>query len=290
MIPEYIRAIRELTPKAFIFENVKGLLRPAFHPYFDYVTLQFSNPEIGPNGGEHWSEHFERLKAQPSGSGLHYRLCWRLLNAADYGAPQVRQRVLVVGFRDDLSVDWEFPEPTHSLDALMFDQWSSGEYWERHGLRKPPPSAEVLAGKYRPTLLGSTAVSGRQPWRTVRDALEGLPEPAVTATCHAVINHRLNPGARAYAGHTGSPLDLPAKTLKAGDHGVPGGENMLAYPDGSVRYFTVRESARLQTFPDEWIFEGTWSESMRQLGNAVPVSLAAAVARGVAAKLTALDE
>ena len=56
--------------------------------------------------------------------------------------------------------------------------------------------------------------------------------------------------ARKYlAGHTGSALDEPAKTLKAGDHGVPGGENMLMLPDGTVRYFTVRESARLQTFP-----------------------------------------
>ena len=66
-------------------------------------------------------------------------------------------------------------------------------------------------------------------------------------------------------------LDEPAKTLKAGDHGVPGGENMLAASDGSVRYFTVREAARLQTFPDDYIFPVPWTEAMRQLGNAVPV-------------------
>ena len=70
------------------------------------------------------------------------------------------------------------------------------------------------------------------------------------------------------------PLDEPAKTLKAGVHGVPGGENMLRRRDGSVRYFTVRESARLQTFPDSFLFHGSWSETMRQLGNAVPVTLA----------------
>ena len=96
-----------------------------------------------------------------------------------------------------------------------------------------------------------------------------------------------NPGARSYAGHTGSPLDEPAKTLKAGDHGVPGGENMLARVDGSVRYFTVREAARLQTFPDSYTFCGAWTEAMRQLGNAVPVRLAEVVASSVAETLQA---
>jgi DNA (cytosine-5)-methyltransferase 1 len=72
-----------------------------------------------------------------------------------------------------------------------------------------------------------------------------------------------------------------------GDHGVPGGENMLRRPDGSIRYFSVRESARLQTFPDDFIFHGSWTETMRQLGNAVPVTLAEMVARGVRDQLQA---
>jgi len=98
-------------------------------------------------------------------------------------------------------------------------------------------------------------------------------------------NHFLNPGARVYAGHNGSPLDLPAKALKAGDHGVPGGENTLRFADGTVRYFSVRECARIQTFPDDWVFEGSWTESMRQLGNAVPVVLSNVVARELAGAL-----
>src|SRR5690606_33226847 len=77
----------------------------------------------------------------------------------------------------------------------------------------------------------------------------------------------------------------PSKTLKAGAHGVPGGENMLVRDDGTVRYFTVREAARLQTFPDDYVFHGAWSEAMRQLGNAVPVRLAEAVAGSVANSL-----
>jgi DNA (cytosine-5)-methyltransferase 1 len=123
-------------------------------------------------------------------------------------------------------------------------------------------------------------------WRTVRDALDGLPDPEKKPRQAVEIwNHQFQPGAKSYTGHTGSPLDEPAKTLKAGVHGVPGGENMLARPDGSVRYFSVRESARLQTFPDNYVFHGSWSEAMRQLGNAVPVELAHCVGNAVMEKL-----
>jgi DNA (cytosine-5)-methyltransferase 1 len=126
------------------------------------------------------------------------------------------------------------------------------------------------------------------PWLTVRDAISDLPDPERFPT-NKIPNHRFNPGARSYPGHTGSPLDEPAKTLKAGDHGVPGGENMLTRPDGSLRYFTVREAARLQTFPDDYVFRGAWTEAMRQLGNAVPVRLAKVVASSVARTLLAIE-
>lgn len=68
---------------------------------------------------------------------------------------------------------------------------------------------------------------------------------------------------------------------EAGVHGVPGGENMLALPDLEVRYFTVREAARLQTFPDDYYFPCNWGESMRQIGNAVPVNLAYILAKSI---------
>jgi DNA (cytosine-5)-methyltransferase 1 len=103
-------------------------------------------------------------------------------------------------------------------------------------------------------------------------------------------NHTFQAGARVYKGHTGSPIDLPSKTLKAGVHGVPGGENMLVKPDGSVRYFTVREAARLQTFPDTYVFHGAWSETMRQLGNAVPVALGRTIASSVASTILEAEE
>jgi DNA (cytosine-5)-methyltransferase 1 len=208
------------------------------------------------------------------------------LDAADFGIPQRRERVFIVGFRRDLGREFSFPKQTHSQEALLHSQWISGEYWERNRVakRNRPILPEQLRGKIDglrdiyPSLLP-------RPWKTVREAIGDLPDPERTPLSKLPQAHKFQPGARSYVGHTGSSLDDPAKALKAGDHGVPGGENMLRRPDGSVRYFTVRESARIQTFPDEYIFVGSWTESMRQLGNAVPVGLAACVATAVSAKL-----
>jgi len=279
MFPEAIRAVRDARPEAFIFENVKGLTRASFRNYFEYIRLQLEHPEIIAKSGEDWADHLSRLERHhTSGSraGLNYRVVTQLVNAADYGVPQRRERVFFVGFREDLEVSWSFPAPTHSKQALG-DAKSSGLYWERHGVAKkdrPAAKAHVEVNDGAPKT---------QPWLTVRDALADIPDPELQARESAkFLNHKFQPGAKSYPGHTGSPLDEPAKTLKAGVHGVPGGENMLLRPDGSVRYFSIRESARLQTFPDDFLFHGSWTEAMRQLGNAVPVRLANVVGRDVA--------
>lgn len=287
MIPEFTRIVRELTPRAFIMENVKGLLRPRFRTYFSHALLHLTYPTVTRGKGETWQQHLQRLEdihTYGRFPDLHYNVVFRLLNAADYGVPQTRERVFMVGFRADTGIKWHFPDPTHRLESLLFDQWVTGDYWKRHGFRRPREIPK-WAQKIRSRIRKDPDLFPQLPWRTVRDTISDLPEPRVDHEPHGIFNHRLNLGARPYVGHTGSPLDLPAKALKAGDHGVPGGENMLVDPDGTMRYFTVREAARLQTFPDSWRFEGPWSEAMRQLGNAVPVSLAGINAESVAAAL-----
>jgi DNA (cytosine-5)-methyltransferase 1 len=281
MFPQAIRAVREARPRAFMFENVRGLTRPTFRNYFEYIRLQMEHPEIARKRDEDWYDHHARLEQHHTSGrrrGLNYRVVTQVLNAANYGVPQKRERVFFIGFREDLGISWHFPTPTHSHDALLRDQLS-GEYWERHGVAK----------KHRPTLtgdLGALRETTLLPWLTVRDAIAGIPDPELQPRqATKLLNHKFQPGARSYPGHTGSPLDEPAKTLKAGVHGVPGGENMLLRPDGSVRYFSVRESARLQTFPDDFLFHGSWGEAMRQLGNAVPVRLARLVGEDVASHL-----
>jgi len=292
MFPVAVRAVRELRPKAFIFENVKGLTRGTFSNYFQYIQLQLTHPEVIAEPGEAWTEHLARLeKHHTSGGlwGLKYNVVARLLNAADFGVPQVRERVFVVGFRSDLGLRWSFPDATHSMEALLRDQFGTGDYWERHSVGKSDREQQRSRIRKDITKAIASNEAALRPWRTVRDAIADLPMPK-KKTPNGILNHVFQAGARPYPGHTGSPLDLPAKTLKAGDHGVPGGENMIAMPDGSYRYFTVRESARLQTFPDGYLFHGSWTETMRQLGNAVPVRLAHVVGASVARQLLSAAE
>ncbi|MGD0961960.1 MAG: DNA cytosine methyltransferase [Methylomonas sp.] len=290
MFPAAIDVIRKLKPRAFIIENVKGLTRPSFANYYQYILLQLEFPEVARREGEDWKSHFQRLQAEKTSGILHagqslaYNVVPTLVNAANYGVPQRRERIFVVGFRDDLGIKWSFPSETHSQDVLLHDQWISGEYWDRHEIPQTGRPAMPANLEARVQKLRQQRIFSLHPWRTVRDALQGLPDPEITADS-SFLNHRFQPGARVYPGHTGSPLDMPAKTLKAGDHGVPGGENMMVKDNGDVRYFTVRESARLQTFPDGFVFHGAWTETMRQLGNAVPVELAHIVAASVAEKL-----
>ncbi|WP_317201596.1 DNA cytosine methyltransferase [Janthinobacterium sp.] len=287
MFPQAIRAVREVRPRAFVFENVRGLMRAAFDNYFNYILLQLEYPSLQPKAKEEWLEHLLRLeKHKANGAKSEYRVKAQLVNAANFGVPQKRMRVFFVGFREDLGLDWVFPAETHSHDALLLSQWGNGEYWERHRVaaKHRPAKPEGLERKLA-ALADADFAAMALPWETVRDAISDLPDPEKHPGREQVQAHRFQPGARSYAGHTGSPLDEPAKALKAGDHGVPGGENMLRRHDGSVRYFTVRESARIQTFPDSFIFEGSWSETMRQLGNAVPVKLAAVVANRVCEQL-----
>ena len=281
MFPQAIRAIRETHPRAFIFENVRGLTRTKFRPYFEYLTLQMRHPYLCAKADESWTDHFSRLQAHHTGSkddSGDYRVVSKVLNAADFGVPQIRHRVFFVGIRADLQLGWSFPNPTHSKEKLMKDL-ANGLYNERLKLSKSrlsvPDHIKKSLDKFRDKDYETL------PWVTTREALIDVPMPTKSGS-RKFQNHFFQDGAKVYPGHTGSPLDFPAKALKAGVHGVPGGENMMRDAKGNVRYFTIRESARIQTFPDDFTVTGCWSEAMRQLGNAVPVELAHKVVGSVA--------
>jgi DNA (cytosine-5)-methyltransferase 1 len=281
--PELFRCVRETRPRAIVAENVKGLLRPSFRAYYEYILRELAAPFEERVEGEDWREHDRRLgealadrDADPE---RRYDVRFMLVNAADYGVPQVRSRVFVVAFRRDLGMaDWRFPAPTHSEAALWRDQ-ASGRYWRRHGLADRMTEAPLQLPIPDETV----------PWRTLRDAIGDMPkplEPLEAKLENPGWPHHVGwPGAREYPGHTPNDLDRPAKTVKAGVHGVPGGETVLRRDDGSIRYMTVREVARVMTFPDSWRLGGPRGEQMRQLGNAVPVMLGRVIANAVATAL-----
>jgi DNA (cytosine-5)-methyltransferase 1 len=278
MWPEAVRAVRETMPRGFIFENVRGLTRDAFAGYLRWVLMSLAAPHIARAEGETREEHLERLEARTRDAEYHVTVT--KVNAADFGAAQKRHRVIILGVRKDVADAPPVLVPTHSRERLVWDQWVTGEYWKRHGVPAPSEPDKGDAALAR-RLRSEGARPEGLPWRTIRDAIAGLGEPR-KGEGPGVANHVFQPGARSYPGHTGSPLDMPAKALKAGVHGVPGGENTLMLPGGGIRYFTVREAARLQGMPDDYEFVGSWSENMRQLGNAVPTQLAEAAARAMA--------
>ncbi|MGL5905837.1 MAG: DNA cytosine methyltransferase [Shewanella sp.] len=280
MFPYAINCIEHLKPKAFFFENVKGILRPSFSKYFEYILLRLSYTELKINNGESWEQHLIRLQhvKDVEYKKENYHVTFKLINAADYGIPQKRERVLIVGFRSDLNINWHFPEPTHSEDRLSWDKYVTGKYWTRHNT--PNQKNDLIANQMKEKY--GIFPPEKLPWLTVRDALIDVPDPN---TLHQIPDHVFKDGAKIYPGHTGSMIDEPAKTIKAGSHGVPGGENMIRYDDDSVRYLTTYEAKLIQTFPKEFSVTGSWGEAMKQIGNAVPVKLAEVIGKELIVKL-----
>ena len=276
LFPEIVRAVADVRPAAVLVENVRGILREDFAPYLTYVLRQLADPSIVRKKRESWRTHSKRLKQHQDAKGYtpEYHVSCDCLNAADFGVPQLRHRAFIVATDAKNLPRITLPIATHSRQALLVAQ-ARREYWERRSLHPPRLTRPLLRFPDDDT---------RHPWVTVRDVISDLPE-AAAEECSAWSNHWSIAGARSYPGHSGSRLDGPAKTIKAGVHGVAGGENTVVLDSGRIRYLTLREAARLQTFPDDHFFVGARSGVVRQIGNAVPCKLAEAVARPIAQAL-----
>ncbi|WP_418500038.1 DNA cytosine methyltransferase [Flagellimonas sp.] len=229
---EFIRLIGELQPKCFLFENVYGLLTIEKGRVFEELCKELREPA----------------------SGIGYTIKVFRLNAADFGVPQFRDRVFVLGMKDDVDFDQVNP----------------------------------LCGDFSGDLFGECIL----PYRTVANGLHGLP-PMGTSSIgnHTGRKHSqriidryasMAPGARDK--HTRiNKLDLkrPSFTIIVGSDA--GGGKGHIHPL-EPREVTPRESARMQTFPDWWTFSGTGRHPIRQVGNAVPPLLSGVLAKHILQK------
>ena len=242
MFPEAVRAVRETQPEAFIFENVKGLLRKSFSSYFNYILLQLQHPEIVKKENMTWEEHMslpEKHHTAGHDDGLFLQCCFSIaeclaeLRCAAIPAPCYYRR-----FRSDSNISWSFPNATHSQESLLYSKWVTGDYWQEHDMKKPsemPLSTAQLRSVRRAVEETDTPL---QRWQTVRDAIGDLPNPADEHGVGAYYNHEFRDGARIYAGHSGSKMDEPSKTIKLAHTAYPAAKTWL--------YWMMAVSATIQ--------------------------------------------
>lgn len=208
----FYNTIKIKQPKFFVAENVKGIL------------------SLGKGAV------IKRIVADFEAAG--YITTVNLVNMADYGVPQTRQRVIIIGQRNDLGKDmlFRFPNPTHS---------KTGE-----GLPK---------------------------WVSIKEAIDHFPDPD---TDNDVINHIYSAYKveyRNFTGHRQTDPNKPSPTILARGNGK-GGVCAIPHYNGKRR-LSIRESASVQTFPEEFHFHGTMNACYRQIGNAVPVRFAEALGK-----------
>ncbi|MDR1042604.1 MAG: DNA cytosine methyltransferase [Clostridiales Family XIII bacterium] len=205
---QLIRVIVDKRPKYFLAENVKGILSLDKGAVFRMILDDFN--------------------------ALGYDIDYRLLNAADYGVPQKRERVFIVGVRKGIKKGFDFPNPTHSNSNM------------------PGGNTDL--------------------WISVSKALEGIPDPDSPNELlnHEYSKYKIN--FNGYLGHRIIDADKPAPTV-TGRGDDRGGVVVLPHPS-HIRRMTCRELAAIQSFPLDYEFRGPRSSIYRQIANAVPPLLA----------------
>jgi DNA (cytosine-5)-methyltransferase 1 len=282
MLPEVVRAVAQSLPKAFVIENVRGLLFGDAIGYLRSIVARLRNPTEEDPTLRVAEDLFHLQALEPSDADM-YRVEYRLLDSADFGLAQHRPRLFIVGVRTDQPA-FSWPTSTNSRASLVEDLRGEA-YWLDH----PDVSAAAIE-RARERLAMKPLQRKGDRWRTLRDLTEALGIPATRADVAKDPSHVLVPGARLYGKHTGSRIDWAAKTIKAGVHGSPGGEHILLTSPKRFRYLTIRECAVLQGFPLDYRLPEKRTPAMRQLGNAVAVDVARALALRLRATIAACDK
>jgi DNA (cytosine-5)-methyltransferase 1 len=248
---EFVRVVRDIQPRFFVMENVKGLLSAAIrHRPINQRGADY--PPLEPD--EMRGAALQVVLAEMHELG--YNVVYNLLEAADYGIPQNRERVVFIGSRDGESVT--FPLATHSQGGRDLPKWRTLRDALTNLVEQNPEFTPYSEKRLKYLIL----LKSGQNWRYLP---ENLKEEAMGGAYKS--------GGGKVGFYRRLSWDKPSPTVttspqqKATD---------MCHPV-ELRPLTVRECARIQTFPDNWIFHGSITSKYKQIGNAVPVGLAKAI-------------
>ena len=231
---EYVRLLKELRPKGFLFENVYGL--------------------TGAQGGKAWRE------IQDSFAEVGYRIFSRVLDAADYGVPQHRERLIIVGVREG---EYKFPRPTHGPDSLAKTPYYNAGTAIRGLALTEEEQKPGLGGRFG-HLLEDIPPGLNYSYYTKE---MGHPRPVFAwRSKFSDFLYKADP-------------DAPVRTIKA-----QGGAYTGPLHWGN-RFFALSEYKRLQTFPDDYEISGGKQVAVKQIGNSVPPQLARMLAISIQEQL-----
>lgn len=273
LFPRMLQLVEELKPRAVMIENVRGIMDPKFSDYRDWIRARLE-------GGTYRADDGQTVRED----GLGYTVCrWDVLEASDFGVPQLRPRAILVAFRDDVIEDlkYEWPAPTHE------DPVSVAVSLE--------PSMRERYGRYFNGVHGARARQGFDRW--LKKALE---RDAELKGKGGGIAPTLVGGSKKHGGADLGPSRAKAAWKQLGISGMgvandieacekkASEERDLFGADGPM--LTVRQAAVIQGFPPEWDFSGGKTAQYRQVGNAFPPPVARAVGKSIIEVLKAARE
>ena len=249
---EFIRIVDEIKPRFFIMENVKGLLSaPIRHRPHEQRGL--GCPQLEPD--EMSGAALQVILAEMKRIG--YEVVYDLLNTADYGVPQCRERVIFIGYKSNDPVT--FPLQTHSQKGTgKKPKWLT----LREGLKNLVDPQPEFVSYSENRLKYLRLLTAGQNWRDLPSELKEAAMGGAYKSEGGKVGFY-----RRLAWEKPSPTVTTSPHQKATD---------MCHP-AQLRPLSVRECARIQTFPDDWVFYGSIASKYRQIGNAVPVLLGKAI-------------
>lgn len=305
MYQEYLRLLKIIRPKMFLFENVRGILsmRETFYKsdsdgnilYDEFISKtgrKSKKPKIDYYGDKILDKIEKEFKNIENDFG--YKIKYQVLKASDFGVPQNRERVFIVGVRNDISKEWMFPKPLNkriiSIKEAIDDlpELKSGQIINKYS-KEPDNSYQKLMRKKSKDLTQHVAANYGEKIRTV---IKNVPQgEGKNYFNNLVIEGKIDKKyylTSGYANTYSRLVETEPSTTITNNLTTPSALRCIHYRDD--RALSPREGARLQSFPDWFNFSGNMTKVSMQIGNAVPPLLAMAMAEQIKLFMEKLNE